>query len=80
MHHPPFTTGVLYMHHYNLDNVAALAAVMAVILRSNASCAATFIARLIDALPAPVAGTAPGTARQIHINLEFPGARVSFQF
>lgn len=79
MHHPPFATGITYMDNYSLDNPAALAE----IVRRHRQVERILCGHLHRAIDrrfaGTVAGTAPGTAHQIRINL-VPGARISFNF
>jgi len=79
MHHPPFTTGITYMDNYNLDNAAALAAVIGRHPQIERILCGHLHRAIDRRFAGTVAGTAPGTAHQIRINL-VPGARVSFNF
>jgi 3',5'-cyclic-AMP phosphodiesterase len=79
LHHPPFATGITYMDNYGLDNAAALAEVIGR-HRQVERILCGHLHRAIDRrFAGTIAGTAPGTAHQIRINL-VPGARVSFNF
>jgi len=79
MHHPPFATGISYMDNYGLDNAAGLAEIVA---RHNQveRILCGHLHRAIDRrFAGTVAGTAPSTAHQVHLNL-VPCARISFIF
>jgi len=79
MHHPPFATGITFMDNAGLDNAAALAEVISR-HRQVERILCGHLHRAIDRrFAGTVAGTAPGTAHQIRINL-VAGARLSFNF
>ncbi len=79
MHHPPFATGITYMDGYGLDNIAALAEIIAR-HRQIERIACGHLHRSIDRrFAGTVAGTAPSTAHQIQLDLR-PGARLHFRF
>src|SRR5579862_7655235 len=79
MHHPPFATRITYMDNYGLDGIADLAA----IVRRHPQVERILCGHLHRAIDrrfaGTVAGTAPGTAHQLRLNLE-PGAPISFIF
>lgn len=79
MHHPPFATGITFMDRCGLDNADALAEIIAR-HRQVERVLCGHLHRAIDRrFAGTVAGTAPGTAHQIRINL-VPGAPISFNF
>lgn len=79
MHHPPFATGITYMDCCGLDNADALAEIIGR-HRQVERILCGHLHRAIDRrFAGTVAGTAPGTAHQIRINL-VPGAPISFNF
>ena len=77
MHHPPFATGIAYMDNYGLDNAAGLAEVVARHPQVERILCG-HVHRAIDRrFAGTVAGTAPGTAHQVRLNL-IPGAPIGF--
>ncbi len=79
MHHPPFPTGITYMDEHGLQNIAALAEIVARHPQvERITCG--HLHRSIDRrFAGTVAGTAPSTAHQIQLDLR-PGARLHFRF
>lgn len=79
MHHPPFATGITYMDGYSLEDPAAFAAVIARHPQVE-RIACGHLHRPIEArFAGTVAGTAPGTAHQIRLDLR-PGEPLRFRF
>lgn len=79
MHHPPFATGITFMDCCGLDNADALAQIIGR-HRQVERILCGHLHRAIDRrFAGTVAGTAPGTAHQIRINL-VPDAPISFNF
>lgn len=79
MHHPPFSTGITSMDSAGLDNARALADVVGS-HRQIERILCGHLHRAIDRrFAGTIAGTAPGTAHQIRINL-VPGTPLSFNF
>ena len=79
MHHPPFPTGITYMDGMGLQNIAALAEIVARHPQIE-RIACGHLHRSIDRrFAGTVAGTAPSTAHQIQLDLR-PGARLHFRF
>ena len=79
MHHPPFATGITFMDGYGLENIAALAEIVAR-HRQIERITCGHLHRAIDRrFAGTVAGTAPSTAHQIQLDLR-PGARLHFRF
>ena len=79
MHHPPFTIGITYMDGYSLDNAAAFAAIVARHPQIERILCGHLHRAIDRRFARTVAGTAPGTAHQIRINL-VPGGPISFNF
>ncbi|HEV2334653.1 MAG TPA: phosphodiesterase [Stellaceae bacterium] len=79
MHHPPFATGITFMDRYGLENIGALAEIVARHPQiERITCG--HLHRAIDRrFAGTVAGTAPSTAHQLRLDLR-PGARMHFQF
>jgi Icc protein len=79
MHHPPFATGITYMDGYGLENIGALAGIVARHPQIE-RIACGHLHRAIDRrFAGTVAGTAPSTAHQIQLDLR-PDARLHFRF
>jgi 3',5'-cyclic AMP phosphodiesterase CpdA len=79
MHHPPFATGITYMDNYSLNDAAALADVIARHPQIERILCGHLHRAIDRRFAGTVAGTAPGTAHQIRINL-VSGASISFNF
>jgi 3',5'-cyclic-AMP phosphodiesterase len=79
MHHPPFATGISYMDNYSLESPARLAEVVGRHAQVERILCGHLHRAIDRRFAGTVAGTAPGTAHQIRINL-VPGARISFNF
>jgi 3',5'-cyclic AMP phosphodiesterase CpdA len=79
MHHPPFATGITYMDNFRLDNAAALGTVIGRHPQVERILCGHLHRAIDRRFAGTVAGTAPGTAHQIRINL-VPGAQISFNF
>jgi len=79
MHHPPFATGITFMDGYGLENIGALAEIVARHQQiERITCG--HLHRAIDRrFAGTVAGTAPSTAHQLQLDLR-PGARLHFRF
>jgi 3',5'-cyclic AMP phosphodiesterase CpdA len=79
MHHPPFPTGITFMDGYGLENIAALAEIVARHPQiERITCG--HLHRPIDRrFAGTVAGTAPSTGAQIQLDLRL-GARVHYRF
>lgn len=79
MHHPPFATGITYMDGHGFREPQRLAAVIARHPQVE-RIACGHLHRSIDRrFAGTVAGTAPGTAHQIRLDLR-PGMRLHFRF
>jgi Icc protein len=79
MHHPPFPTGITFMDGYGLENIAALAEIVARHPQIE-RIACGHLHRSIDRrFAGTVAGTAPSTAHQVQLDLR-PGAQLHFRF
>ena len=79
MHHPPFATGITYMDKYGLDNAAGFAQVAAR-HKQVERILCGHLHRAIDRrFAGTVAGTAPGTAHQIGLDLT-PDAPLRLKF
>jgi Icc protein len=79
MHHPPFATGITFMDGYGLENIAALAEIVARHPQIE-RIACGHLHRSIDRrFAGTVAGTAPSTAHQLQLDLR-PGAQIHFRF
>jgi 3',5'-cyclic-AMP phosphodiesterase len=79
MHHPPFPTGITSMDSYGLDDAPSLAQFVSRHPQVERILCGHLHRAIDRRFAGTVAGTAPGTAHQIRINL-VPGARISFNF
>lgn len=79
MHHPPFATGITYMDGHGFRNPDALAAVIARHPQVERIACGHLHRSIERRFAGTVAGTCPGTAHQIRLDLR-PGVRLHFRF